>query len=800
MDAIQVVLTGNNRNLFSLNASSNVTAGRGRRGHSEDARSVFHYCIGKVHNEVLRPESITYLALVFERERDGRCWSIGLGLSAREEEGREETLGAFIAPDQSLRADDFLQDLGDGRRGQLAKLAKGMSILDRLVMVYGNDEYRRSKEYLTALASRMQDGENVDAKDIDTVARRTVEPLTEYAELLRGTRDNLWIERAELQRQLNELQAQLRNVIAGKAMTNQQTHLLIDRLGQAGIEATPVAELVEVIDETWRDAAETLLGPAREALVVDPANARSAIEILKEGRREFAGCQVVNTTKTDRISQVPAADSLAAIIETANRHARAFINTRLNGVVRVTTEQELLRVDRGVTPECLSASGGSIEARRPANQHLLGRNAGARNRPLLEERITGVETELERSKRTAASHSGLLDDMEDFLEAVSSTIGFHELEDAVRAANERRLGIEDNIRTLEGERPVEIRQRLADLESDLGGYDDDIGQDEKKLKVLMYEHGPLMEKIREATEELKLAEDAFAERDASFTELKRESAMRDYRALLEEHRSTAAVREAANQEAGSAARRASQLSGSAPHLARSFAYEFKIPDFDPSLDHPQQLAWLEGQLAIIEGNELVRYKEKAETARKAVEESLRTDLLIKLYTKIVGAREHINTLNGMLRHRVFHRERYNFEVRPDPAYSDIVQVAKLVYENQADAMDLFSGGAELEGEVARGVDRIHRMLEGGDDVSEISDYRNYLRFELVTRRAEDDTIASEYSKRQQSGSGGEKEVPFYIAISSAMAATCHHREKVREDMGLGWSSSMRPSTRSTVAT
>ena len=139
----------------------------------------------------------------------------------------------------------------------------------------------------------------------------------------------------------------------------------------------------------------------------------------------------------------------------------------------------------------------------------------------------------------------------------------------------------------------------------------------------------------------------------------------------------------------------------------------------------------------------------------------------------------------MLKPRVFHRERYEFEYRPDPAYADIVHVAKRVYDDEAEVSGLFAEGAELDGDRVRGVDRIKRMLEGGDDVTDMSDYRNYLRFELITRRVEDDVVASEYSRRQQSGSGGEKQVPFYIAMSSAIAATCHHRETEREHMGLG---------------
>lgn len=1000
LDAIQVVLTGNNRNLFSLNASSNVTAGRGRRGRSEDARSVLHYCLGKIHNVVLRPECITYLALVFERERDGRCWTVGLGLSAREEDGNEETLGAFIAPDQSLRAADFLDEIegggrvpieydelttrlkrvkgfenfghrptnftrrvlmelrgrggyaepdrflrtirnalrfremnsandfirnfileedrldveglrssvaiwrgfqekidelerqkikvseaiaehreliekledekrfrwiarkaerdrleghlahvrktaadkkeaadavqralergrqaiqgiveeiaeikrslatndkelaikafqlelpaakksvedGDARRGDLlSALASGATIHARLVMLYGNDEYRASRTALEALATRLKGEARVDPKDVDVVARQTIDPLSRYADLLQQTREGLLANLGRLRGDLRELQDQLRGLIAGNAMIRRPTQNLIERLKGEGIAARPVAEMVEVTDEAWREAAETMLGPAREALIVDPREARRATAVMRAGRRDFVGCQIVNTTKTKEVSAVPEPDSLAAVIVTDDPHARSFINRRLNSVVRVDTEEELLRVDRGVTKDCVSAAGGSIEVRRPAANHPLGRDARERNRPLLEQAIADAERDFERNDRQAKAYAELITDIRHYLAAVSGPVGLQELDREVRDATERQLRIEDNIRKLEGERPIEIRERLAELERDLDGHRKDEQEDTRRQRVALYEHASADSKMAEAVEQFDTAEVAFLAVD-EISEDERATAMLDYRALKTELGNAAAIRNAANEAASSAARRAQVLTGSAPRLAHAFAWEFHIPGFDEHRSPAVQLAWLDEQLAIIEGNHLTRYKDQAATARAAVEEALRSDLLVKLYTRIELARTQIRDLNAMLRHRIFHKERYEFDVRPDPAYSDIVQVAKRVYDNDADVMTLFASGAQLDADLARGVERIHKMLDGGGDVSEISDYRNYLRFELITRRIEDDQIASQYSQRQQSGSGGEKQVPFYIAISSAVAATCHHRETVRDHMGLG---------------
>jgi energy-coupling factor transporter ATP-binding protein EcfA2 len=999
LDAMQTVLTGNNRNYLSLNSSSTVATGKGRE-KKDGARSVRDYCLGNVDGKVLREACITYLALVFEREHDQKTWTIGIAIEARADETSEEVLGTFIAPDQSLRAADFLEDaLGGGRtpvafadlttrlkrvpgfnnlgprptnftknvlqelrgrggyadaerflktmknalrfrgmesandfirgfildddkldieslrtsiatwRGFSEKIAQleqqkirlteaiaqyrdifvkqdeekrnrwiarkaereradyalksllaksaaaeaevekfdvcvkraqagiqailteqadikraldtnntelaikrfqidlgeaekaleaakferltfNMNVLamaqthDQLVEVYAGTERSESLAALKALGLRVREETVVNAKLIDELASNAVGPLKRYAAILTERRDAALGAQANLKVELQATRDQLRALITGRGLMRPATQGLIDTLKSHNISAEPLSTLVEVSDEDWRNAAETALGNAREALIVAPNDARKAIEILRANRKQFIGCQIVNTTKTNEISQTPEYDSLAAVIVTDNIHARAFINRRLNGIVRVATEEELLKVDRGITVDCISASGGSIEARRPAPNHLLGKDVQERNRPLIESQIAVIERSLLSESEKSSAMTELLETIKRTTSYVTASKGLLAAEDEVKACTERKITIEENIQTLESERPIEIRARLANLESDLVSLKEDEVEDARQLRVATYNAGGLRDKVTDRRLEFDKAEDEFRLVDA-IPDHEREDAGREYAALLREFRDVSSVRNAANEAAARAGRQANALLGSAPLLAYSYAYEFKVDGYDKDATTGTQLLWLEQQYQMVEGNHLTQYKEKAERAKTAVEESLRSDLLVKLYTRLEAAKQQIRDLNATLRTKVFHRERYEFEIRPEPTYADIVQVARRVYENDADVMALFSDGAVIEGDIARGVARIHKLLESGEDVSAISDYRNYLRFELITRRVDTDEITSEFTTRQAAGSGGEKQVPYYIAISSAMAASYHHRETSRQHLGLG---------------
>ncbi|MGF7151129.1 energy-coupling factor transporter ATP-binding protein EcfA2 [Sphingomonas zeicaulis] len=995
LDAIQIVLTGNNRNYFQLNASANVTAGQTRR--TGEQRSVFDYCLGKVAGETLRERCISYLSLVFEREHDGRCWTIGLGLSAVDGEQDEEVLGAFIAPDQSLTDADFLEDDGadarilpydqlvtrlkrtagfenlghrpthftrrvltalggkghhadadkflktlrnglriremksatefvrefmldpaglnvealrksvatwrglletienlevqkkqvgeaiaayrelldriedEGRfrwveskaerdrleahlthvtaqhresieaqdaadralaltrdaieriggemreitraldndtkeqairefrkidlpiaerdhqaaearyQGFLAAIVGAVGLVDRIVPVGGGEEARQVAEALAALRSRVGDGTPMSARDVDRIVAQAVAPLELYVGRAQQQRDTHLARIAALKASIGERREQLRTMRGGGVMLANGTTRLIQHLAAHGIAAKSVAELVEVIEPVWADAAETLLGAAREALIVAPEHAETAIGLLRRQRRDFIGTQIVNTTRSRDVGQVPAVGSLADVIATDDPHARAFINRRLNGVRRVQTEKELLSHDRAVTPDCLSASGGSIENRRAATTRLLGKDAAARNIPLVEEAIAGDERALVNHEQGANALALLIADMARFAQAAGGA-KLAELERERQSAAEAVAQVQDNIRTLEGERPVAIRERLADLGRDLEGHKDDLKDDEAAQRVAAHKVGSAEQTMRAAAEE-------FSRADAGFAELGEvEGAGALFTALLEEQGGILpAVRNAARERAAGARGRVTQLLGQAPQKAHAFAYEARILDqFDRDAGPAAQLAWLERQQDAIVTNTLTDYRAQAEEARAAIETALKTDMLVKLHDRLEGAKRQIASLNKSLSVRPFHGELYRFEVKPDPFYAEIVEIARRVQMDSIDVTTLFDGDGEgIEPSLMKGVERLKRMIDEGENVEQISDYRNYLHFELQTTTLDGGRVTSDYAKRQGSGSGGEKQVPFYIAMACAMNNVCHSGEDDRERLGLG---------------
>jgi chromosome segregation ATPase len=145
-----------------------------------------------------------------------------------------------------------------------------------------------------------------------------------------------------VQDRIELIDSNLKRMEQGLSPIEGGTRDLMRQLASHGIEATPLCELVKIRDDKWRMAAGAVLGRSREALIVEPTRAVRALEIFREGgEHSFKDAEVINTTKAD--STRPAdKGSLAQIISTENRHARAFLNYRIGHLMLVETMERMV--------------------------------------------------------------------------------------------------------------------------------------------------------------------------------------------------------------------------------------------------------------------------------------------------------------------------------------------------------------------------------------------------------------------------------------------------------------------------
>lgn len=156
-DAIQTVITGVNQNRLNLNPSAS-----GRSG-----RSVLEYCLGLTRDPAeggkpLRQSCETVIALVFRDDETDEPITVGVALSARDGDSREEVLSRFIVPGHAYSVNEAKR-----REGASQTLAPWTDLAASLRERFpAMEEYRTSAEKFTSdmLKAMKGDGQQPNAR------------------------------------------------------------------------------------------------------------------------------------------------------------------------------------------------------------------------------------------------------------------------------------------------------------------------------------------------------------------------------------------------------------------------------------------------------------------------------------------------------------------------------------------------------------------------------------------------------------------------------------------------------------
>jgi uncharacterized protein YPO0396 len=592
----------------------------------------------------------------------------------------------------------------------------------------------------------------------------------------------------EIQERIEQIDINLKRLDDGLSPIERGTSALLRALEVDGIAAEPLCDIVEVRDQRWRIAAEAALSWSREALIVNPESAVRALEIYRRGSDEaYRHAEVVNTTKTAKTRPADKG-TLATVITTDNRHARAFLDFRLGRLMMVDTMDRLLAADNAITVDRMMQSGRTVKRLAHPGLLKLGRGTAEETRKLLTEERAELLARLGEKAQTARrlkEDSDLIDELvRGFEDMRSQGITCSGIGGALAEHDRKIAELARNIDEARHSRDPELVAKQARLVSELSG-----ARSAKRSADAVWQEAHGAEKKIEGTYE-KLVRD------------NHESLQRERRAVAKPlSLYTASGSEAAKFEA---IVRALATAGLPEHLARLEADLHKrLRDRRPDLQrelalavhkHIQQFsisvpfsdkeatadtvdAWAARERQRLGAHELVKYEEQCRNAAGEMTSAFRDDLLHRLHDAFEGIKETLDELNRHLKDREFHgRDYYVFKSRPDPAHADMLQ---LVQDSRRSdfQLPLFAerDADELGSPSLRAIRLIETILADPEaKTDEIEDPRKYFNFEVFIQ---DKTgkIRSSLSSRAGTGSGGEGQLPFYIAIGASLAATYRNR-------------------------
>ncbi|GAB6084050.1 SbcC/MukB-like Walker B domain-containing protein [Desulfuromonas carbonis] len=562
----------------------------------------------------------------------------------------------------------------------------------------------------------------------------------------------------------------------------QKTVDLIDLLKANRIDPVPLCDLIDVKDESWRNTIEAVLGNIREALIVPPNLAQSAVRIYRYEGGKYRGAHIVNTTKTEEWIDRCQKGSLAELIATDDRHARAFINLRLGNIICVESEADLLKHKRAATADLMLASGGTTTMMTEPSYTILGR--GNREKQLA--RLKGVQETKRREEEK------LLESQKDLSQAITLLDAFNErfaaaesLTSQAGRRNEKLAQVkhlDDEIAILEATDDQGLKNKIDGLKASHTSLSEKNGKLDENIRTKAEKRGELRKAVETHLEMAKVFEneqsswrEKYPELDASGAvdildrfRSKLENIDTPYQAVIDAIDKTISTKDQYLKKQHDLA-----VEGLQNFLATNKAQVHLTGGegwaFDSFEDREEFISARKKQL---EETTLASYTSQATIALHNVEVIFRDKFIGRLGERLKDVEENIKGLNRILKNRPFNGEYYQFRAQPS---SELKPVYDLAVDFEFDRSTagaiggLFDPANDQSSPHRAAFEYIKEAFQDEARGKLVQDYRNYFVFDVEMFLLTGQKVAN-MKHRIAKGSGGENMAPFYVAIGSSLAS------------------------------
>ncbi|MFY9385146.1 MAG: SbcC/MukB-like Walker B domain-containing protein [Dethiobacteria bacterium] len=571
--------------------------------------------------------------------------------------------------------------------------------------------------------------------------------------------------REQIARLKEDLRGLAENQVLGRDSPPMQLkRILEEELRTRNGEPVPVdifCEAMEIRDPAWRNAIEGYLYHRKFDILVPPDYFKAALALYRKYRLSHGLDDVglVNTASLLQEAPVAPERSLASEIDAEIDYIRAYADRLLGGVVKCESEDELPQHAAAITPAGMLYQDHSIRQIPRAYFELpyIGKEAVrfqlARKREALQEEER-LLAEAERQIAAAASAGYLALDKTDRYRAWAQ-----ELEQL-----QGKAGLEEDLAAQERELLSLDSGELDRLKENLSRRESSLGSLKKELERAIGERGGLEERISnlggaiEALQQAAEAERAGCEAylaalpgelpEECVKKWEREAARKSPAELYQNYRSS---NEGANT-------RLEKLRPALVKLRTEFVYAFHFSG-DPGAEDNE--AFRQRQRLLVESH-LQDYEARARAAREQAEQSFQENFVARLGEFIKLAEEEIKELNRALKDMRFGTDAYRFSLTPK---KDTRRYYEMIMDTGVYQGSIFREAFfQKHGDTI--TDLFNEITRGGDDFPEnvqlLTDYRSYLDFDIII--TDTHNHKSYFSKVARDKSGGETQVPFYVAI------------------------------------
>lgn len=606
-----------------------------------------------------------------------------------------------------------------------------------------------------------------DFESFDKLAESLLGQINAIESLIERKQKPLIVRESEIEEQVKTLTHNINQISSGKRLLTPETEFLIQYLQKNGIQATPVCNVVEISDLSWQPAIEAFLANNVEALIVPEDQEVEAIRLyrgLKKTHQIYKRVIVKASLCVNWYNSINLApNSAATLLESSNQYALGFLYKLLGRLELVDSDSELRRSKFALSKDGMVANSVGV-SRLKLISHLKMMKDQSHNLETWRKKRHDLSTEKNDEITPTRSKLKNVSDSLAHLKMVQKNTERQSFQARNLAVKRQEKLKEKNEELLEGIDLTHIESLIEEhdeIEKEL------LPQRTKQLEKLLDEKGGMRTQIKGAKTYLlalnKKIEAKYEEQgkveasvyfDAQYNdELQIKSEDKDADTVMGEH-------ENLSKQFDSALTRNEFTMKDIAETNESFNPETYFPLNNETLEPVAQYVH-ECITNIVEMN-IVKYKEAAERASKELNESFRTDVTNRLREVFKMQNRQFRALNKALSQRLFHSERYKFIKKPKSEFKDLIDyIEKTDLTTNSD--DLFdSMPAEVEAQIEL------LISSDKDETLNIRDYRKYFVYDVEVTS---DVTQERYyvSDQMGTGSGGEKQSPFYVAIASSLA-------------------------------
>lgn len=626
-------------------------------------------------------------------------------------------------------------------------------------------------------------------------------PFKEASEQMDSLRRELEEYRAELKKRgeqlkesREELEATIRNLKKGIKPFPPQVQALkrllegeLFRIHKKAVDVFVLADLLEIRSSLWRNAIEGYLNQQKFYLLVPEEYYADALEIYDRQRKEQkiwdAGLVDIGKLKRN-FSKKPQAGSLAEEIETDHPDARLYADYLLGGVMKCENIRELNQHKTAITSSCMLYKG--FVSRKLNPSRYATPFIGRRSMELLLEQ---KQAELERQNQlyeevirchriiVQASGTGILSDYE--AARHQEAVGRRQ---ELKTLEETRIHVQQEYDSLDFLYLERMRQQIEELRSILAQKEDVWHKlDKENTRLQTQREGLEKRDLPEVIEQIARVQGQIQEEfaDAWMREMG-EPRFREIQGQQGEF--SHSLRERFYAAMRQTERQRDKLRSERTRKRSEYNSQYKMP-YDIELESNQ---YFDKELEELDQIRLPEYLEKIKDSKQKAYDQFRDDFIAKIKSNIESVTQQLEELNDSLKKSVFGTDRYRFVKSPRPEYRNY-------YDMIMDPLLMDTGGWNIASQsfnqkYQKEIDELFQLLifnetnvtaerraEYEKSIRKFTDYKTYLVFDLIV--TDEQGNEQRLSRTLLKKSGGETQIPFYIALLASFSQVCRIRNR-----------------------